>query len=99
MKATAVGQKRTGSSADIVEGKLSYSGVELEEEGERLANATGSTEDGDLGKLERRASTSVSARYVVRQLQIRSCLCWGSFFGVLRCEPKPRRHGAGSLRP
>lgn len=43
--------RRTGSAADIVESKLSNAGVELEEERKRLANATGSTEDGDLGEL------------------------------------------------
>jgi len=42
---------RTGSKTDIVESELADSGVELEEEGQRLANATGSTEDGDLGRL------------------------------------------------
>jgi hypothetical protein len=41
----------TGSSTDVVEGKLRDLGVELEEEGEGLANATGGTEDGDLGEL------------------------------------------------
>lgn len=42
---------RTGSAADIVESKLSNPRVKLEEEGERLTNATGSTKDGDLGVL------------------------------------------------
>ena len=41
----------TGGAADIVESKLGDSGVELEEEGKGLANATGGTEDGDLGEL------------------------------------------------
>ena len=53
-------KKRTRSSSDVVEGELSDSGVELEKEGERLANATGGTEDGDLGKLQS-ASMSVSS--------------------------------------
>ena len=44
-------KKRTKSSSDVVEGELSDSGVELEKEGERLANATGGTEDGDLREL------------------------------------------------
>lgn len=43
---------RTGRKTDVVEGKLADPGVELEEEGERLANATGGTEDGDLGGLQ-----------------------------------------------
>jgi hypothetical protein len=44
-------RKRTGSSTDVVESKLSHTGVELEEERERLANTTGGTENGNLGKL------------------------------------------------
>jgi hypothetical protein len=44
---------RTGSQADIVEGELGNPGVELQEEGQRLANATGGTEDGDLGCLHK----------------------------------------------
>jgi hypothetical protein len=43
----------TGSSADVVEGELSDAGVELEEEGEGLANATAGTEHGNLGKVAR----------------------------------------------
>lgn len=46
------GNSHTGSAADIVETKLSDTGVLLEEERERLANATGSTEDSNLGELE-----------------------------------------------
>lgn len=43
--------QHTGSAADIVQGKLSNLGVLLEEQRKRLANATGSTEDGNLGEL------------------------------------------------
>jgi hypothetical protein len=43
---------RTGSATDVVESELSDTGVELEEEGERLADTAGSTEDGDLGELQ-----------------------------------------------
>jgi hypothetical protein len=49
-KASCV-RDRTGSTADIVESKLGNTGVELHEEGQRLANATGGTENGDLGEL------------------------------------------------
>lgn len=42
---------RTGSATDIVEGEVSDAGVHLEEERERLADTTSSTENGDLGKL------------------------------------------------
>lgn len=42
----------TRSHADIVQGKLSHSRVELEQQGQRLANATSSTEDGHLGQLQ-----------------------------------------------
>jgi uncharacterized membrane protein YqjE len=41
----------TRATADVVEGKLRNTGVELEEERERLANATGGTEDGNLRSL------------------------------------------------
>lgn len=43
----------TRSHADIVQGKLGHPGVELEQQGQRLANATSSTEDGHLGQLQR----------------------------------------------
>lgn len=42
----------TGCHADIVQGKVSDTRVELEQEGERLANATGSTQNSHLGQLE-----------------------------------------------
>lgn len=41
----------TGSATDIVEGEVSDAGVHLEEERERLADTTSSTENGDLGKV------------------------------------------------
>lgn len=41
----------TGATLDVVQGELSDTGVELEEEGQRLANPTAGTEDGDLGGL------------------------------------------------
>jgi len=41
----------TGCATDIVESELSNSGVELEEEGERLTDTTSSTEDSDTGVL------------------------------------------------
>lgn len=44
-------EERTGGATDVVEGQLSDAGVELEEEGEGLADTAGGTEDGDLGKL------------------------------------------------
>lgn len=43
--------ERTRTSPDIVESQLSDTRVQLEEKRERLANATSSTEDGDLGQL------------------------------------------------
>lgn len=43
--------KHTGTATDIVESKLSYSGIELQKKRQRLANATGSTENGNLGEL------------------------------------------------
>jgi hypothetical protein len=41
----------TGSTTDIVESEVRDTGVELEQQGERLANATASAENGDLGGL------------------------------------------------
>lgn len=52
---------RTRATADVVEGELSNEGVELEEEGERLADAAGGTEDGDLGELEARAGSAIGS--------------------------------------
>lgn len=49
--ARAIGNWRTGGEADVVEGQLADARVELEQQRERLANATGGTEDGDLGGL------------------------------------------------
>ena len=39
----------TGSAADIVEGELCDERVELEEEGQGLANSSAGAENGDLG--------------------------------------------------
>jgi hypothetical protein len=41
----------TGCETYVVEGELANSGVELQEKGQRLANATSGTENGDLGRL------------------------------------------------
>ena len=46
-----VGKGRTRGATDIVEGEVGDTRVQLHEEGERLANATGGTENGDLGEL------------------------------------------------
>lgn len=43
--------RRTRSTADVVEGEVSDKGVELHEQGQGLANATGGTENGNLGSL------------------------------------------------
>jgi len=45
--------QRTRTAADVIEGQLGDAGVELEKERQRLADATGGTEDGDLGELGR----------------------------------------------
>ncbi len=50
----------TRSALDIVQRELGHSGVELEEEGQRLANATGSTEDGDFGSLDSEQRWSIA---------------------------------------
>lgn len=54
----------TGSTTDIVEGELRNTGVELQQQRERLTNTTGSTEDGDLGGLgKRRKRVSAMMRW------------------------------------
>ena len=40
-----------GGTTDIEEGELSDTGVELEEERQRLSDSTAGTEDGNLGEL------------------------------------------------
>ncbi|GAA5230781.1 hypothetical protein GCM10025794_32770 [Massilia kyonggiensis] len=45
-------RRRTRATANIIEGKLRNTGVELEQERERLANATSSAENSDLGGLK-----------------------------------------------
>lgn len=44
-------RKRTRPSTNIVQSELGHERVELKEERERLADATGSAENGDLGEL------------------------------------------------
>jgi hypothetical protein len=41
----------TGCETDIVEGELANARVELQQKRQRLANATGGTENRDLGVL------------------------------------------------
>ena len=48
---------------DIVQRELADSGVELQEEGERLADTTRGTKDGDFGSLEAHS-------------QVSQCHCW-----------------------
>lgn len=43
----------TGRETDVVEGELGDPGVELEQQRQRLANATGGPEHSDLGRLRR----------------------------------------------
>ena len=51
---------RTRSQTDVVEGKLGNTRVELEQEGEGLANAAGSTKDSNLGELDQGQNEEVS---------------------------------------
>lgn len=50
----------TGSSADVVEGEVRDTLVELQEEGQRLSNSSGGTENGDLGVLFPQQSVPLS---------------------------------------
>jgi hypothetical protein len=45
-------RRHTRATADIIESKFRNTRVELEQERERLANATSGTEDSDLGGLK-----------------------------------------------
>jgi hypothetical protein len=47
-----------GGATDIEERELSDARVELEEEGQRLADSTAGTEDGNLGKLYSKSNVS-----------------------------------------
>jgi len=60
---------RTGSATDIVESEVSDAGVHLEEKRERLANATGRTENGDRGELEK------ACQYLLEALERCQLLC------------------------
>ena len=42
-----------GGATDVEEGELSDTGVELEEERQRLSDSTAGTEDGNLGELRK----------------------------------------------
>lgn len=50
----------TGSGADVVQGELGDPGVELEQQGEGLADTTGGAEDGDLGELHGKRGVRLS---------------------------------------
>jgi len=45
-------RSNTRSADNVVQGELADPGVELQEEGERLTDTAGGTEDGDFGGLE-----------------------------------------------
>lgn len=60
---------RTRSATDVVEGEVGDTGVELHKQGERLANATGGTEDGNLGELELRIICQQLKQLAIHKLQ------------------------------
>lgn len=45
------GRRRTRTAANVVQSKRAHAGVKLEEQRKGLANATGGTENSDLGVL------------------------------------------------
>lgn len=65
-KADRKRRQHTGSTTDVVEGKLSDSGVELQEKRQRLANTTTGTEDGDLGGLRETLISIIEQRVYCR---------------------------------
>lgn len=74
--------ERTGATTNIVEGELGDTGIELHQQGQRLANATGGTEDGDLGGLWGNGTISAKRPQTRVNLKIPG---W----------PKPRRRASG----
>lgn len=93
------GSRLTGRKADVVEGELANPGVELEEERERLANATGGTEDGDLGGLQSPCQHMPCQLHLARcsrcSKKLLNCL------GASECVPggpTQRKRGAGPGR-
>ena len=53
------GHLHTRGATDIVQGEVGDPGVELQQQGQRLSNATSGTEDGDLGVLRCVSGTAV----------------------------------------
>lgn len=101
----AQGERRglTRSATDIVQSKLSDASVELEEERERLANATGSTEDGNLGQLiHQRAAGQHTHDQVYKTefwaLREKNRRGRGDK-GLIRCGQRQRRPCAGFWKP
>ena len=100
-------RKRTRPSTNIVQSELGHERVELKEERERLADATGSAENGDFGELsseEKSAigfhgSTQHAARDPPTKDRLRDARCKvNPDRQRLRSSPRPRRRGAGFLR-
>ena len=53
-------RRDTGCALDIEKGELADTRVELQEEGQRLSNTTGGTENGNLGGLIRGTVSQLS---------------------------------------
>lgn len=68
----------TGSQADVVEGELADARVQLQQQGERLADTTGSTENCDLRRLHSDISTR-ALPYIAIDLVMRHCALTGQW--------------------
>lgn len=68
--------RRTRSTADVVEGEVSDKGVLLHEQGQRLANATGGTENGNLGGLRWKLRWLARQRRAPRQCFLGGLHTW-----------------------
>ena len=83
----------TGSSTDIVQSQVGDTGVELHQQGERLANAARGTEDGDLGELYDVGMVSNCPNKLLEnpigEIRVRGGL-------DIRCAPRRRKPDAGS---
>lgn len=96
----------TGCHADIVEGEVSHTGVELEQKGERLANATGGTQNSHLGQLSTRRVSTWTGDGSGKRPQILLFPRVDAMASIIRQTgwklipggPRPKRHGAGCGR-
>jgi hypothetical protein len=89
----------TRATSDVIEGELGDARVELEEEGERLADTTAGTENDNLGELDGYKRSMVSQCFSPNGA-IAAISAERPFVADAhsRCWRMPRRHDAGQRR-